>query len=352
MAAPNWLWPGWLCSGKLHLIAGESGGGKTTVATKLAAIVSTGSTFPDGTPSSAGDVMIWSGEDSVEDTLVPRLAAAGADLDRCMFPDAVGVGDKQRPFDPLLDVPLLEAFLHEAPRQVKLLVVDPIVSFSPGSSNQAVRNSLTPLVQLAEGHGVAIIGITHVSKGSRNRSPKERILGAQSLVALARVVMMTDRRPTGEPVLMRVKSNLGPEGGAYPYRIEGVTLDRDRKLYSSAASFGQYLDLSIDEVLGTVGDEREPSGSTLDSAANFLLELLRAGMRESKEIKLLADEAGYSNATLRRAKTLAEVVSVKRGDQWWWKLGDDQDAQEDEHLDVEHLDRGRLLTFPKNPTIQ
>jgi putative DNA primase/helicase len=305
------------------------------VAAKLAAVVSSGGSFPDSTATTAGDVIIWSGEDSIEDTLLPRLTAAGADLDRCIFPDVVGSGEKQRPFDPLIDIPLLESYLREAPHPVKLLIVDPIVSFAAGSSNQAVRQSLTPLVRLAEQYSVAIIGITHVAKGSNKRPPKERILGVQAFVALSRVVMMTGVRPTGEPVLLRVKSNLGPDDGAYPYRMEGVALAGG--IHSSRVTFGAYLDLSANEILGSVRTERDPSNSALDAAKEFLLDVLSLGMQESAEVALLAEEAGHSRATLRRAKSLLGVLSDKQGDQWWWMLPPEEDAQDDEHLDDEHL---------------
>src|SRR4051812_11199629 len=70
--AVAWLWPGFLAKGKMHVLAGAPGGGKTTIALQLAAIVSTGGGWPDGTRCPAGNVVIWSGEDDVKDTLVPR----------------------------------------------------------------------------------------------------------------------------------------------------------------------------------------------------------------------------------------------------------------------------------------
>lgn len=98
--AIRWLWDGWLARGKFHIFAGQAGTGKTTIAIALAATISNGGRFPDGTRSPVGNVLIWSGEDSAKDTLVPRLLAADADMSRVHFIGDVQVGDDKRSFDP------------------------------------------------------------------------------------------------------------------------------------------------------------------------------------------------------------------------------------------------------------
>ena len=117
--------------------------------------------FPDGSFSKAGNVRIWSGEDDPADTMVPRLRAAGADLNRVYFVGDMSAGDAFRSFDPATDIP---ALLEQAIRigGVSLIVVDPIVSAVAGDShkNGEVRRALQPLVDMADRIGAAVVGIT------------------------------------------------------------------------------------------------------------------------------------------------------------------------------------------------
>jgi putative DNA primase/helicase len=107
----SWLWPGWLAKGKLHIIGGAPGTGKTTIALSFAAIVTRGGVWPDGSGCPGpGRVVIWSGEDDPGDTLVPRLMAAGADLSRVHFVGGFRQDNNSRSFDPARDiVPLRDA---------------------------------------------------------------------------------------------------------------------------------------------------------------------------------------------------------------------------------------------------
>ncbi len=96
----KWLWRGWIARGKLHVLAGAPGTGKTSAAVALAATVTIGGRWPDGTIADPGDVFIWSGEDDIKDTLVPRLIAARADLKRVHFVSGITEDGKTRSFDP------------------------------------------------------------------------------------------------------------------------------------------------------------------------------------------------------------------------------------------------------------
>ena len=142
----RWLWPGWMARGKLHILAGSPGTGKTTIAGHFASVVSRGERWPDGTRAPVGNVLIWSGEDDPADTLVPRLRVAGADLSRIFIIGSTRDGNGElRPFDPATDIPALE---YEAQRigSVSMLIADPVVSAVTGDShkNTEVRRALQP----------------------------------------------------------------------------------------------------------------------------------------------------------------------------------------------------------------
>jgi putative DNA primase/helicase len=215
-----WLWPGWLAKGKMHILGGAPGTGKTTIALKLAAIVSTGSRWPDGHRAPAGNVVIWSGEDDTADTLNPRLIASGADTTRIWFVGDTNDHGERRAFDPSRDTAALRHAITEA-GGAALLVIDPIVSAIAGDShkNAEVRRGLQPLADLASDLGCALLGITHFSKGTSGREPTERITGSLAFGALARVVMVAAKSADdeGKRLFCRAKSNIGPDDGGFEY---------------------------------------------------------------------------------------------------------------------------------------
>jgi RecA-family ATPase len=179
------LWPGWLARGKLHILAGAPGTGKTTVALALAAAVTRGGSWPSGTSAPVGNVLIWSAEDDAADTMMPRLRAAGADASRIFIVGDYSDGMDKRAFDPAADIDLLE---QEAERigNVVLLIADPVVSAVTGDShkNTEVRRALQPIVDLASRLDAAVLGITHFSKGGAGKDPAERVTGSIAFGAL------------------------------------------------------------------------------------------------------------------------------------------------------------------------
>jgi putative DNA primase/helicase len=162
----DWIWSYWLAMGKLHILAGAPGQGKTTIALALAATLTVGGRWPDGTRCEVGNVLIWSGEDDPADTLLPRMMAMGADINRIFFVTGARVNGELTTFDPARDLrQLLQAIKDIG--GIVLLVVDPIVSAVTGDShkNTEVRRALQPLVDLASSCRCAVLGISHFSKG-------------------------------------------------------------------------------------------------------------------------------------------------------------------------------------------
>ena len=124
--------------------------GKTTIAMSIAATVSAGVRWPDGTAGEHGDVLIWSGEDGVADTLLPRLLVAGGHPERVHFVDGITEHGKARPFDPATDMPALVKAARQLPN-LKLIILDPVVAAVSGDShkNTETRRGLQPVVDLA-----------------------------------------------------------------------------------------------------------------------------------------------------------------------------------------------------------
>lgn len=332
-----WLWRDWLACGKLHLLAGAPGQGKTTIALSLAATVTSGGRWPDGSRCPVGSALIWSGEDDPADTLAPRLKAMGADMDRVYFVSGARVDGEEQPFDPARDLVQLAAAVASI-GDVRLIVVDPIVSAVSGDShkNTEVRRALQPLVDMAAAAGAAVVGITHLSKGTAGRDPTERVTGSIAFTAVVRVVLMAakvkgddgeDRR-----VLVRSKSNIGPDNGGFVYHLEQV--EAIPGVQASAVTWGEALEGSARELLAEAETDQTDTGekSAKERAEEWLADLLAGGAISSKQVQADAKEAGLSWATVRRAADSLNVARIKDGLRggWYWRINDrlrDQVAQ-------------------------
>ena len=323
--AVDWLWGGWMAAGKLQILGGQPGTGKTTIATALAATVTIGSRWPDGTRAAVGNVVIWSGEDDPADTLVPRLRAAGADMARVHFIDGMREGADRYPFDPARDSDALLEALAEI-GDVRLLVIDPIVSAVAGDShkNAEVRRGLQPLVDLAQRQRCALLGITHFTKGTAGREPVERITGSLAFGALARVVMVTakvDAKDGEAPrrFLARAKSNIGPDGGGFLYDLHQGELLGFPGVAASSVLWGTALEGTARELLADAEQQGDDAGQ---DAAGFLRELLGYGPRPVKDIYRDAEAAGFSRDAMKRAKRRIGAEAAKQGmvGGWTWCL--------------------------------
>lgn len=331
----DWLWAGWLAAGKFHLVGGAPGTGKTTIAAALGAILSRGGRWPDGTKARRGSVVIWSGEDGVQDTLSPRFLAAGADMEHVHFVSGRREDGRQVPFDPAEDMDLLCEALHALP-DVRMIVLDPVVSAVSGDShkNNEVRRGLAPLVDMAERFGCAVLGVTHFTKGTAGRDPVERINGSLAFGALARVVLVAAKqddeegRPT-QRVLMRAKSNIGPDGGGFAYELHQGPLDGYPGVNASRVEWGDAIEGSARTILADAESDAGGDRSALEEAKDWLAGELAMGGRAVKEIMAESRAAGISSRTIERAKAALNVKAVKAAGGWVWKLGSEVQGRQE-----------------------
>jgi putative DNA primase/helicase len=277
----DWLWPEMLARGKFHVFAGAPGCGKTTVALSLAATLTSGGKWPDGTRAPVSNVLIWSGEDDVRDTLLPRLIAAGADRSRIKFVDSVDAGGgRRRSFDPALDLTELLVAAKKV-GNVGLLIVDPIVNAVTGDShkNTETRRSLQPLVDLAQSLNAALLGISHFTKGTAGRDPIERVTGSLAFGAMPRVVFVAAKvvdEGSGdvERIFVRAKSNIGPDGDGFRFELAQVGLPNCPGLVASTVQWGDQLEGAARELL------KEAEGAGESNKTEDAAELIQQTIRE------------------------------------------------------------------------
>jgi putative DNA primase/helicase len=331
----SWLWDGWLASGKLHILAGAPGTGKTTVALGFAAAVSSGGKWPDGARAKSGQVLIWSSEDDCRDTLVPRLIAMGADLSRVHFIQTANDGDGIRAFDPATDIGQLRTTIRRLGISPDLLIVDPIVSAVAGDSHKGseTRRSLQPLVDLGVAEGCAVLGISHFSKGTAGRDVIERVTGSLAFGALARLVFAAAKMPEdqgGGRFIARAKSNLGPDGGGYRYELQQQALLDHPAISASTLLWGEAIEGNARDILAQaeVSEDLDTKSQT-DEAQDWLRDLLMDAPVKATDAIKKANAAGISQKSLRAARERLCVKPKKQAYSggWVWSLPHAQDAQ-------------------------
>ncbi len=324
----RWLWPGRIAMGRLTLLVGRPGEGKSFLTTDLASRVSTGRPWPDGSEGVSGSVIFICAEDDPADTLRPRLDAHGADVRRTHLLSMVRRTTAEgRTYDAaftLSDVGPLERCLQMHP-DCRLVVVDPIGSYL-GSGTDSYRDSdvrllLDPVARLADLYGPAVLLVAHRRKNAAVAHADDLALGSRAFTGVARSVwhLTRDAKNRDRRLLLPGKNNLAAEGQGLAFTIAG---DPPAVCWQTEA-----VDMTATEALAaeTAGAENRRDTPAREEAKTWLADLLAEGPMSTTEIHEAAEAAGLAWRTIQRARTVLAVQAI-RGEgrnAWLWKLPDE-----------------------------
>jgi len=324
----RWLWPGRIPAGKVTLLFGDPGLGKTFVTLDVAARVSRGMPWPDahGERTTPGGVILLSAEDDVGDTIRPRLDAAGADVRRIKALQGVEYarGGKGY-FNLACDLPALETAIRQTP-DTRLVILDPVSAFLGGTDshkNAEIRGLLAPLADLAARHDVAVLTVTHMSKGIAGRA-LYRAMGSLGFIAAARAAWLAiaDADNPHRRLFLPAKMNLAEEPSGLAYALQSVMLDGIGPVGRVVWESGP-VTLTADAALAAAAADPEDR-TACESAAEWLSEALAAGPMTAKELSAAAKDAGVAWRTLKRAQGAAGVKVQREGfggaGKWVWAL--------------------------------
>ena len=308
----QWLWPGRVPLGKITILQGDPGIGKSTIALDIASRVSTKQPMPDGSLSdseNAADVLLLSAEDGPADTIRPRLDALGADQRRVTIP-----GENRH-----LQIPSELSLIQDALQRLdaKLCVIDPLAAFLDTSinswNNQHVRRALAPLAGVAQQTGAAILIVDHLNK--REGIPAvHRGSGSIGFNAAARSVLMASKHPE-EPetfVLSNVKCNLCAPPISLAYRMADANNGVLKLEWLGECPF------DADELVTAAF--KATSNRKLQAAVDWLRVRLASASALSKVVEKEALEMGFSARTLARARKQLGVISQPSGLQGEWVI--------------------------------
>jgi len=297
----EWLWAPYIPFGKISIIQGDPGNGKTTMALAIAAAVTTGTKLPGGHLSAPGNVIFQTAEDGLADTIKPRLEQLGADCDR------VHIIDEGETALSLSDERIEQAIVEKGAR---LFILDPLQAYLGGAdmhSANGVRPLMKQLAAVAEWTGCAIVIIGHLNK--KGGKAQYRGLGSIDIYAAARSVLTVGKLEVDEHLrgVVHNKSNLAPPGTSLAFELDPHTGFR---------WCGEH-EITIDELLG--GKQQAPESQS-SKAKRLIQSVLAHGPVLATDMFQMAEAQGISKKTLSRAKDALGIASIKRQDKWYWQV--------------------------------
>ncbi|MCH7491865.1 MAG: AAA family ATPase [Gemmatimonadetes bacterium] len=315
----TWLWKGRIPLGKITLLEGDPGTGKTTVALDMAARISTGRPMPGGGPRHAAAVLFLTAEDGLADTIRPRLDAMGGDPSR-VYSLAIREPDGYKHG---VEIPGDLSYVRDVIERhsIVFVVVDPLNAFLADyidtHKDHGIRRAMAPLAQLAEETGAAIVPIRHLNKSSNGKA-MYRGGGSIAYAAAARSVLLVAEDPEDEAyrVLAPVKHNLTAPPASLRFHLDADLDGATRVIWDGESQH------TANTLCAQPTDPEERT--TARELADFLREMLEGAPRTVKEVQTLARAAGYdvANVTLQRARRRigAETGRSGFGGECVWSL--------------------------------
>ena len=289
----KWLWYPYIPFGKVTLLQGDPGDGKSKLMLSIAALLSKGEPIPftETEENEPMTIIYQTTEDDADDTVVPRFNSAG------------GNGDNR---------------IREAIEKynAKLLILDPLSSYigencSMNNANET-RAEFNHLIAVAKDTGCAIVIIAHMNK-MKDNNPLYRTNGSIDIAGAARSILAITRTPNkeapAERYLVQVKSNLAPTGSAILFEVaeKGVNFISEMEMTAEEAF------LSLAPQIGRPNEKEM-------KAKSFLIEMLQGGEMLSSDCEEKLEAAGFKKSTIKKAKKNAGVISKKKGFLWYWSL--------------------------------
>lgn len=336
--AVEWLWPGRIAIGKITLLAGNPGLGKSLVTIDIASRITRGAEWPDNQweKQPVGSVVLLSAEDDLGDTIRPRLDSHLADVSKVVALQGIngadGDGEYKRSVDLARDIEQLRAAIA-ATEHCRLVVVDPISAYlgkTDSHKNAEVRSVLAPLAELATETRVAILAVSHLRKGEG--AAIYRTMGSLAFVAAARAawIVTEDNTNTRRRLLLPAKNNLAPDTEGLAFTVESAEDGAPVVAWESGA-----VTISADDAMDAGRKQHGPAQDERHEAKVWLRKELLGGARPAKELIEDGDGMGFSKRTVQRALRDIGGLSEKRGFSggWLWSLsqGDTNTTEDSRH---------------------
>lgn len=304
----EWLWYPFIPYGKVTLVQGDPGDGKSTFMLTIAALLTRGAPLPfteQEKPPEPINVIYQTTEDDADDTIVPRFIKANGDRERLLF-----INEKNSPltFD---DGRILSAIQQTGAR---VLILDPLSSYIGDCQINAaneVRPRFNHLIQIAKDTGCAIVIINHLNKMFGIKAIY-RTPGSIDIVGAVRSALLIGRNKDNEDerILVQQKSNLAPTGMGIVFSVD-----------EDGVHFIEQVEKTADELLAMLPHKSGRPNVKTEAAIQLLRELLADGEEhEASECEAKLREANISNSTAKKAKATLGVVSSKRRMGWFWSL--------------------------------